>query len=511
MVSKTVRVPASWVVFFSVLAALGLGGLAIAYTSGFTSSTGNVRTVGVRGEPGASGSPGAPGASGEPGTPGTSGTNGTDGTDGKNGATGATGKPGASGAPGIPGTSGAPGIPGEKGEPGVAGSTGVNGSNGTNGVNGATGPAGPIGSTGSRGETGATGATGPAGPAGATGATGATGALGPQGPTGPKGETGASGATGATGLQGATGPAGPTGPTGPQGPIGPAGVQGPKGDTGATGPAGSAGPVGPAGSQGSTGLTGPQGQQGIAGPAGPTGPMGPMGSVVAASPLSYDSATNTISLDQTQISKVGNLDYLQFNTSPSPVPSDAPGRLLWNSVDGTLNLQGVNGGVTLQIGQEAVQRVHNGSASTITNGSVVRIIGESGGHLSVGIADNSTVIDSNAVIGVATETIPSGAAGYVTTYGLVHELNTSGFNVADPLYLGTAGALTNVRPTTGRIYQLGYVVTVSSTAGVVYVSPTQSFESVIGTPCTVPGEVGSGVYAWNQLARGQFIIICNYK
>ena len=475
MVSKTVRVPASWVVFFSVLAALGLGGLAIAYTSGFTSSAGNVRTVGVRGEPGASGSPGALGASGAPG---------------------------ASGASGTPGVPGEKGTTGEKGEPGAAGSSG------TNGVNGATGPAGPIGSTGSQGATGSIGATGPAGPSGVTGATGATGALGPQGPTGPKGETGATGATGAAGIGGTTGPAGPTGP---RGPIGPPGVQGPKGETGATGEAGLAGPAGPAGIQGATGLTGPQGLQGIAGPVGLTGPMGPMGSVTAASPLAYDSATNTISLDQTQISRVGNLDYLQFNTSPSPVPSDAPGRLLWNSVDGTLNLQGVNGGVTLQIGQEAVQRVHNGSASTIANGSVVRIIGESGGHLSVGMADNSTVIDSTAVIGVATETISSGAAGYVTTYGLVHDLNTSSFNVADPLYLGVGGALTNVRPTTGRIYQLGYVVTVSASAGVVYVSPTQSFESVIGTPCTVPGEVGSGVYAWNQLARGQFIIICNYK
>lgn len=387
----------------------------------------------------------------------------------------------------VRGPAGAAGQNGSDGAPGVAGSAGARGDTGPSGPQGPTGvrgPAGPRGATGAAGLPGATGPQGATGPAGASGAQGAQGPVGPQGPQGEKGETGAAGAHGATGAQG------------------------PKGDTGATGPTGAAGATGATGASGTNGTNGATGATGATGPAGPTGPQGPTGVASATGPITYDSATGTVGINQEGFSKLGNLDYLQFNTGASA--TDAPGRLLWNNADGTLNLQGLNGGVTLQIGQESVQRVHNGSASPIVNGSVVRIIGENSGHLSVAAADNDTVLNATGVIGVATNDMAVGADGYVTIFGLIHDLDTNGWNVGDPLYLGSLGHLTNTRPANGRIVQLGYVVKKGTTTGIIYVFPLQNFEAQIGTPCTVPGQTGSGVYAWTNLSQKRFMVVCDY-
>jgi hypothetical protein len=83
------------------------------------------------------------------------------------------------------------------------------------------------------------------------------------------------------------------------------------GGGGGTGPQG---PAGPKGDTGDTGPTGPQGPTGATGPTGPTGATGPQGSpgvVVATSPLSYNSGTQTVSLDTSGfLLKAGNLSGL---------------------------------------------------------------------------------------------------------------------------------------------------------------------------------------------------------
>lgn len=71
--------------------------------------------------------------------------------------------------------------------------------------------------------------------------------------------------------------------------AGPPGAQGEKGDTGDTGPAGASGP------KGDTGDTGP------AGPSGATGPQGDPGVVAADAPITYDSGTQTVGIDQTAL------------------------------------------------------------------------------------------------------------------------------------------------------------------------------------------------------------------
>ena len=188
---------------------------------------------------------------------------------------------------------------------------------GSVGVPGPAGPAGPTGPTGPKGDTGDTGPTGPkgdtgdTGPAGPTGPTGATGATGPAGPTGPQGPQGETGPQGPQGIQGETGATGATGATGPQGPIGETGPQGPQGIQGETGATGATGPQGP---QGEIGPEGPQGPQGE------TGPQGEPGVVSATSPLSYDSGTQTISIDLSAYAQLSGATFTGNVFAPTPSP-----------------------------------------------------------------------------------------------------------------------------------------------------------------------------------------------
>ena len=405
---------------------------------------------------------------------------------GPQGPAGPRGATGATGPMGPIGPMGPQGIQGPQGETGAQGIQGETGPAGSNGANGEQGPQGAQGQVGVRGPVGLTGLTGPAGPIGPAGVTGATGPQGPQGEQGPTGATGAQGPQGIQGIQGPQGPDG-TGTSGAQGPAGPQGATGPVGPTGATGP---------------TGAQGPAGAQGATGPAGPTG------LVVASSPLIYDALNKSISLDLDNIDHLGGVKYLQFDTENPG--ADNPGRLRWNPSDGTLNLQGKDGQVTLQIGQESVQVVKNNTAGTLLDGRIVRITGTSAGRMTVDYADNSTVAGSTGVVGILTQNISAGQEGYVTTYGIVHDLDTSAWVAGAPLYINGAGLVTSTRPVNGRLVQVGYVLVQDSAAGSIYVDPQQNFEPIIGGVCQVPGQTGTGQYSWYNMAGKRWVVVCDY-
>jgi hypothetical protein len=200
--------------------------------------------------------------------------------------------------------------------------------------------------------------------------------------------------------------------------------------------------------------------------------------------------------------------YLQFDTATPG--ADNPGRLRWNETDGTLNLQGKDGQVTLQIGQESVQIVKNSTAGTLLDGRIVRITGSNAGRMTVDYADNSTVTGATAVIGVLTQNISAGAEGYVTTYGIVHNINTSAWAAGAPLYLNGSGSVTTTRPTNGRIVEVGYVLVQDAAGGSIYVDPKQNFEPIIGGVCQVPGQTGTGTYAWYNMTGKRWVVVCDY-
>ena len=118
---------------------------------------------------------------------------------------------------------------------------------------------------------------------------GGVGPRGPKGDKGDKGEQGPQGIQGERGLEGPMGPMGPVGPKGDTGERGPKGEDGPQGSRGEQGPPGAVGPIGPQGLQGVQGPPGPKGD------VGPQGPPGPAGANSAPQTLSFNNGQLSIS------------------------------------------------------------------------------------------------------------------------------------------------------------------------------------------------------------------------
>jgi hypothetical protein len=130
----------------------------------------------------------------------------------------------------------------------------------------------------------------------------------------------------------------------------------------------------------------------------------------------------------------------------------------WNSNDGTVDI--AYDGVTLQVGQE--EHFYAKATETINNGDVVMFAGAQGDHVLVAKADHTSVgFKPEYIIGVATNTIANNAFGYVTSFGKVRNINTSGYNEGDILYFDPTipGGLTTTRPTPpNHIIQLAAVL-----------------------------------------------------
>lgn len=168
----------------------------------------------------------------------------------------------------------------------------------------------------------------------------------------------------------------------------------------------------------------------------------------------YIGATQNVDLGEYEL-KAGQIHFDQ-----TPTGAVGVGIMRWNNTDGTVDLGLKGGNVTLQVGQELVLRVVNKTGSDITNGQVVRVVAVTGGVTGIALAQADSDANSVTTIGIATEDIANNAQGFVTTQGLVHDVNTNAFNEGDVLYLSPtiAGGLTNVKPIAPQhLVTIGYV------------------------------------------------------
>jgi hypothetical protein len=174
-------------------------------------------------------------------------------------------------------------------------------------------------------------------------------------------------------------------------------------------------------------------------------------------------------------------DYLDFQ--PSPTNSVTGGRLIWNDTDGTLDLGLKGDNVTLQIGQEEVIRVVNKTGANLSESQyrVVRVRnvsegGAQGQRLAVKLAQANSKINHTAILGIVTEDINNNQEGFITSFGYVRNINTTGslqgetWVDGDVLWLSqtTAGVLTNIEPSVHPV-QIGYVVYAHANNGKIFV------------------------------------------
>lgn len=176
-----------------------------------------------------------------------------------------------------------------------------------------------------------------------------------------------------------------------------------------------------------------------------------------------------------QNNEITNIDGLSFNTTP--VTTGGSAQIWWNPDEETFNM-GVNGDVTLQVGQEML--VYYKADENISNGQVVMYTGAVGasgkptGALSTGSAP--------IVMGIATEDVTVGNFGFLTWFGKVQGIQTNGANYGevwsdgDALYNNpsVSGGLTNVQPTApDHAIVVAYVIKAHATTGTLFVSINQ--------------------------------------
>lgn len=177
----------------------------------------------------------------------------------------------------------------------------------------------------------------------------------------------------------------------------------------------------------------------------------------------------TISLD--------TLKRLHFRTDSTY--SGGVGTMRWNLTDGTLDLGLLGGNVTLQLGQESVQRVKHADNSGLVEGNVVYIVGSSGDNMTVRYARANAESTSANTFGVMTESASGGDKAFCTTFGLVRNINTSNLTEGGMVWLSkdTAGAMTAVRPTApNHGVEIGFCVRKHATQGVIFVTIQNGYE-----------------------------------
>jgi len=215
-----------------------------------------------------------------------------------------------------------------------------------------------------------------------------------------------------------------------------------------------------------------------------------------------------------------------------PVTTNIEGRLTWSDADGTLNLGLKGGNVTLQVGQEEVVRVVNKTGANLLESQykAVRVRtaaegGAQGQRLAVVNAQATMEIESSTTLGIVTEDIGINQEGFITTFGLVRNVNTTGalqgedWDDGDTLYLSptTAGGLTKVKPISpDHLVIMGYVVYSHSSQGKIFVKVNNGYElgelhdvyinesTLVGNAKTTGGSTlyrSGSVYTNNQNVR----------
>lgn len=200
---------------------------------------------------------------------------------------------------------------------------------------------------------------------------------------------------------------------------------------------------------------------------------------------------------------IANVNSVTFDTTPTTVPTTA-GSLYWDSADGnqTLSLVMNGGNVIQQIGEEQYYRIK--ASSAITEGQVVMFTGSVGasGALTGAPATGLTAETASYIMGIATENIALNGWGYVTSFGLVRGIDTTGgaeaWTNGQILYYNpsVAGGLTKTVPTSpnAKIQVCAVVYASGGGAGSVFVRPTYGgklgqFEGDVGITSVANGNI----------------------
>lgn len=159
--------------------------------------------------------------------------------------------------------------------------------------------------------------------------------------------------------------------------------------------------------------------------------------------------------------------------------ASAPERAIkWNDGDGTLEVGLKGGNIKLPVGQEEITLCYNGTGGTLTKGTVVYISGAQGQRPRISKASASSESTSSKTFGIVSENIANGAEGFVTTFGVVSNVDTSAFTEGSALYLSTtAGGIVDTPQTPpNHTVFIGYCLKSNQSSGRIFVKVQNGYE-----------------------------------
>lgn len=197
-------------------------------------------------------------------------------------------------------------------------------------------------------------------------------------------------------------------------------------------------------------------------------------------PLSGGTVTGgTIFTSGVTANTLSSIDYIDFDLLSGGTAASSVSRLRYVADEGGLVTTLLGGNIDLQIGQQNVVYCYNGDTVTLTKGQVVSVFGNQGNRPKIQRAIASAETTSSTALGVVSESIASGAEGFITTFGNVRGFQLTGITPGSYVYLSptTLGDFTGTQPQApNHIVAIGYVVRTGNTQGEIFVNINNGWE-----------------------------------
>jgi hypothetical protein len=192
--------------------------------------------------------------------------------------------------------------------------------------------------------------------------------------------------------------------------------------------------------------------------------------------------------------KIVSVKYIQADAAAA-APTLAEGLSYYDSAQHSLAY--FNDTQKVHIGQETVVLVRNSTGSSIAAVKAVYITGATGFRPNITLATNATTV-AYETIGITVLSIANNADGYIVTNGVASDVDTSAWTAGDNLWLSTAGAITNVRPS-NPTYQIkiGVVARSHATLGKIVVAIQQQPALSNNSDITLSGLANNDLLQYN--------------
>jgi len=174
----------------------------------------------------------------------------------------------------------------------------------------------------------------------------------------------------------------------------------------------------------------------------------------------------------------GSINSVKYVDFPQWDSTTQPGRLSYDSGEGTLTFGLSGGNLDLPIGVINFETCFNEDSSSISKGNAVRVTGAQGNRVAVKKAHALDDDGSAEILGLAAETIGVGAQGKIIVAGPLKGIDTSAYTEGQKVYLSTTpGAFTMEKPQAPvHNVWLGVIQRVHASIGIINIKVQNGYE-----------------------------------